>query len=154
MKILIALDDSPVSIRAAREAVRLFSPVADASFLVVSVATLPVPWVGGVGYGAAGPLLIDPRWTDPAHSTAEDERALLDDAHAAGVPDPTPLVREGDPVAQICTVADEHDVDVIVIGSHDKTGLRRFFDPSTADAVVHGTTRPVLVISGEPTTKR
>lgn len=37
MKILIALDESPVSARAAREAVRLFSP-AGAHFLVVNVA--------------------------------------------------------------------------------------------------------------------
>jgi nucleotide-binding universal stress UspA family protein len=48
----------------------------------------------------------------------------------------------------LCKVADRHDVDVIVVGSHDKTGLRRLFDPSVADGVVHRSPRPVLVVSG------
>jgi nucleotide-binding universal stress UspA family protein len=51
-------------------------------------------------------------------------------------------------------VADEHDVDVIVVGSHDKTAWRRLFDPSVAADVVRDTSRPVLVVSGTPPSDR
>jgi nucleotide-binding universal stress UspA family protein len=153
MKVLLALDESPVSVRAAREAVRLFSSIPGVSFLVVNVSPFPVPWVGGAGFGVAAPLLLDPTWAHEARAPGvDDERKLLDDAQAVGVPDPTVEVREGDAVTQICAVADEHDADVIVVGSHDKSGLRRLFDPSVADGVVHRTARPVLVVSGEPMT--
>jgi hydroxyethylthiazole kinase-like sugar kinase family protein len=53
MKILIALDESPVSARAAREAVRLFS-LAGAHFLVINVAAIPTAWVGGLRLRCCG----------------------------------------------------------------------------------------------------
>jgi nucleotide-binding universal stress UspA family protein len=148
--VLIALDESPVSVRAAREAVRLLAPLPAVSFLAVNVARIPVPWVGTSGFGAAAPMLVSGTWTDAAQvPVTDDEQALLDSARAVGVPDPSVEVRAGDAAEQICAAADEHDVDVIVVGSHDKSALRRLFDPSVADGVVHGTRRPVLVVSGE-----
>ena len=44
--------------------------------------------------------------------------------------------------------AEEHDVDVVVVGSHDRGMLSRLLDPSVAAGVVRGTYRPVLVVSG------
>ena len=49
----------------------------------------------------------------------------------------------------IAAAAEEHDVDVVVVGSHDKSALRRLFDPSVAVGVVRATSRPVLVVSGD-----
>lgn len=146
MKVLIALDDSSVSMRAAREAARLFA-AADPEFLVVSVTPLPVMWAGGLGYGAVAPLMMDPSWLEP---TEEAEQDLASRAEAAGVADAEPHTASGDPVSVICRAAEEHDVDVIVVGSHDKSALRRLIDPSVAAAVVRETHRPVLVVSGEP----
>lgn len=150
MKILIALDASPVASRAAREAHRLFSP-AGADFLVINVAATPIPWLGMNGYGAIAPMTADPRWFEPDETAAAELSAR---AAAAGVPDPQAVVSSGDPVHLICAAADEHDVDVIVVGSHDKTALRRLVDPSVAAGVVRETYRPVLVVSGEPPTDR
>jgi nucleotide-binding universal stress UspA family protein len=56
----------------------------------------------------------------------------------------------GDPVQMIREAADEHDVDVIVVGSHDKSALRRIFDPSVAAGLIRATHRPVVVVSGDP----
>ena len=84
MKILIALDESPVSARAAREAVRLFSP-AGAHFLVVNVAAVPTTWVGGLDFGVVAPLDIDPKWLE---TDEEDEADLIALARGAGVADP------------------------------------------------------------------
>jgi len=151
MKVLIALDESPVSIRAAREAVRLFS-VSAAEFLVINVATLPAPWVGAAGFGQVAPLAVDPQWLDEVEKSHshDDEAELMALAADAGVPDADVMLRSGDAVTQICAAAEEQDVDVIVVGSHNKTALRRLFDPSIAAGVVRDTYRPVLVVSGVP----
>lgn len=151
MKVLVALDDSPVSARAARSAARLFGSQPDTEFLVINVAAVPTPWAAGVGYGWVGPMMVDPRWFQPDPPDEDDlERALLDEAAGAGLPDARPIVRAGDAVEQICAAADANHVDVIVVGSHDKSALARLFDPSVASGVVRGTHLPVVVVSGKP----
>jgi nucleotide-binding universal stress UspA family protein len=149
MKVLIALDESPVSARAARTAARLFATTPGVEFLVINVSQLPTPWVGAAGFGAVAPLVVDATWVHDA-SDDEDERDLMALAASAGVQPSEAIARAGDPVAEICAVADDRDVDVIVVGSHDKTALRRLIDPSVAAGVVRDTHRPVLVVSGEP----
>lgn len=146
MKVLIALDDSPISARAAHEATRLFDHV-DTEFLVINVATLITPWVAMAPYGTIAPLRVDPRWTEPGYNADAD---LMAQADALGVPSPQIVTDIGDPITLICQAADDQDVDVIVVGSHDKSALRRLLDPSIADGVVHHTHRPVLVVSGQP----
>jgi nucleotide-binding universal stress UspA family protein len=147
MRVLIGLDDSPVSARAARVATDLFTQP-DAEFFVVNVATLPAPWVGAAGFGVVAPLPpFDPAAFGPDESSESDLMAL---AEELGVDDAEPIVGSGDPVTAICSAADAHDVDVIVVGSHDKSALRRIFDPSVAAGVVRDTHRPVLVVSGVP----
>lgn len=148
MKILIALDESPVSARAAREAVRLFSGP-DAEFLVINVTRFPRMWAGaGAGaYGMVTPLAMDPAWPDD-DGAAQDN--LVDRAEAAELPDAEALTATGDPVRLVCIAAEDNEVDVIVVGSHDKSVLRRLVDPSVAAGIVRETYRPVLVVSGEP----
>lgn len=145
LSVLVALDEAPVSVRAAQEAVRIFAGLPSVTFLVVNVARLPVPWVGAAGFGVVSPLIVD----TAERSGLGDERELFDSARAIGIPDPAIEAREGDPVEQICAVADEHAVDVIVVGSHDKSWLWKLFSPSVADGVAHRSSRPVLVVSGE-----
>jgi nucleotide-binding universal stress UspA family protein len=147
MKVLIALDESPVSERAAREAVRLFP---EAEFLVISVTKLPVLWAGSGGYGMVAPLTMYGAGFDLDEVTAAASADLEARAEAAGVADAETLTTTGDPVLLVCEAAEEHDVDVIVVGSHDKSALRRLLDPSVAAGIVRATYRPVLVVSGEP----
>jgi nucleotide-binding universal stress UspA family protein len=150
MKVLVALDDSPVSARAARAAGRLFGSNPDTEFYVINVSVVPVPWVGGIDYGFVSPMLYDARWADPTHTDDDLERALAERAEAVGLADAETVVRTGDPVDQICTAAESYGVDVIVVGSHDKSALQRLVDPSVASGVVRGTSLPVVVVSGSP----
>jgi nucleotide-binding universal stress UspA family protein len=146
VKVLIALDESPVAEHAAREAVRLFSP-AGADFLVISVTPFPLVWAGDGGYGTVAPLAFTP---DLVEATAEDDQYVTDRAETLGITDAETHTASGDPVQLICNAADEHDVDIIVVGSHDRSALRRLFDPSVTDGVIRATHRPVLVVSLPP----
>jgi nucleotide-binding universal stress UspA family protein len=54
------------------------------------------------------------------------------------------LVSEGDPVEQIVTVAQEQSCDLIVMGTHGRTGLRHLMIGSVAEGVVRRGPCPVL----------
>jgi nucleotide-binding universal stress UspA family protein len=56
----------------------------------------------------------------------------------------------GDPTTSILRTAEEHNVDVIVVGSHHKSWLARLIEGSVADNVAHQATVPVLVVAAPP----
>lgn len=145
MRILIALDESPVSSRAARVAARLFS-ASGVEFLVINVARVPIPWAAGAGFGMVAPLPLDARWLEPAE---ESKAELTARAEQAGVPDPEAIATSGDVVTVLCAAAEEHDADVVVVGFHDESSWSRLLDASVSTGVGRETTRPVLVGSGE-----
>jgi nucleotide-binding universal stress UspA family protein len=60
--------------------------------------------------------------------------------------DVTPVVREGGIADQIVEAAREHDVQMIVIGSEGRTGLKKFMLGSVAEAVVKNAHVPVMVV--------
>ncbi|MGH9009632.1 MAG: universal stress protein [Acidimicrobiia bacterium] len=145
IRVLVALDESAVSMRAAQEAVRLFSG-REAEFLVISVAREPAPWVPVGGFGLVS--VPPPGWEDAAR--ALDETEVAERAKEAGATPAEVFTEVGDAIECICAAAEEHDVDVVVVGGHDKGFLRRLLEPSVSAGVVRGTHRPVLVVSGTP----
>ena len=60
--------------------------------------------------------------------------------------DAVPLVVEGEPVGEMLAAAGRTKADLIVIGSHGRRGLRRFFIGSVAEGVVRKSAQPVLVV--------
>ena len=83
---------------------------------------------------------------DILRSAAE---AAVDDAteraEAAGV-DVVRAVRVGAPHREICAYADEAGADIVVVGTHGRTGLSRALLGSVAARVVRSSTVPVLVV--------
>jgi universal stress protein A len=53
---------------------------------------------------------------------------------------------EGEPVSAILSVAKELSCDLIVMGTHKRSGLRRLLKGSTAEAVVRRAPCPVLIV--------
>jgi nucleotide-binding universal stress UspA family protein len=53
---------------------------------------------------------------------------------------------EGDPPEEILAVAKEHSCDLIIMGTHGRTGLRRLLMGSVAEEVVRKALCPVLTI--------
>ena len=58
----------------------------------------------------------------------------------------THVIREGSPARVILEVAQEEDVDLIVMGSSGKSGFDRFIMGSVADKVVNSANCAVLVV--------
>jgi nucleotide-binding universal stress UspA family protein len=66
-------------------------------------------------------------------------------AEAVGVQYTTELL-VGYPPKQIALVANDRDVDLVIVGSRHTTGLKRFLIGSTSRALIGETTRPVLIV--------
>jgi nucleotide-binding universal stress UspA family protein len=84
-------------------------------------------------------------------SPAEIRAEAVDRLNA--LPTPRPDVRSerrvelGDPVTEILRVAGELPADLIVLGTHGRTGLGRLLMGSVAEQVVRRATCPVLTVS-------
>ncbi|WP_428266059.1 universal stress protein [Haliangium sp.] len=61
--------------------------------------------------------------------------------------------RLGTPAEEILTLADEVDADLVVVGTHGRSGLERLFMGSVAERVVRHARCPVLVMRSKPATE-
>lgn len=91
-------------------------------------------------------------WVIPA-SSLEEIRQSLDQALLA-IPDPKwsagktiyRVLRTGTPFLEIVRYAQEQDIDVIVVGTHGRSGLTHMLLGSTAEKVVRKSPCPVLTV--------
>ena len=148
MRALIATDGSDISLRAARQAAELLDPQTELVLLTVA-AKLEDPMQDAGGF--EGPLL-DPFEAEERHqeSLVAAEGSLAATARVIG---PRPLVQrtvDGEPGPEICALADELDVDVVVVGSHGRGALARLLLGSVSNYVAHHSKRPVLVVPVRP----
>lgn len=142
MKVLATTDGSEFSLEALR---RLGTMLPMEGTEVLLLAVFPSP--------QAGPLtMIGPPYIDYAELTEqirkETEAFVAEGAKilaAQGFQVRTE-VREGDPAGTILDRADEEAVDVIVVGSHGRSGLARFFLGSVSSRVVSHAHGSVLVV--------
>jgi nucleotide-binding universal stress UspA family protein len=141
--LMLATDGSPAAADATKTAIELAAALG-APLLVVSC------WDNGYeGMGVAfAPVVpdLDRIGREQADEAAE---AAADEARGAGVA-ALSLVRRGDPVRALCTIASERDARLIVLGSHGWGALRRFVFGSVSTGVLHHAKKPVLVVPGRP----
>ncbi|MBV0900855.1 universal stress protein [Haloarcula salina] len=132
--ILVPIDDSPGSERAFEAAVTLAKQ-----------------------YGSAVHVLsvVDehgPR-TDEWDRDGDSPAAAFVDEHADAVSadgiDVTPAVREGVVHEEILDYADESGVDLVVMGTHGRTGVRRYLLGSVTEKVVRLSDVPVLSVKAD-----
>jgi nucleotide-binding universal stress UspA family protein len=58
-------------------------------------------------------------------------------------------VRSGNPHETILDYTDEHDIDLVVMGTHGRTGLDRYLLGSVTEKVVRTSDVPVLTVRGD-----
>jgi nucleotide-binding universal stress UspA family protein len=136
-KVLLATDGSTASEPASEQAIDLAIQV-EAKLLVVSV-------VGG----SSRPSEAPPDGSDSRDTLTSKAQAIVARAKASGV-DACFLVWEGDPGEAIVAAADAETADVIVVGSHGRSGVSRFLIGSVSDSVVRHAHCPVMVVRGQP----
>ena len=78
------------------------------------------------------------------------QQKLWDDLHQVQSPDPSVPVEyrlaEGEPAEEIVRLAKETGCDLIVLGTHGRTGLERLLMGSVAEQVVRKAPCPVLTV--------
>ncbi len=154
-RVLIAADDSELAVEAASSAHHLFGD--DAVYFVINVApSQPVPTMAwGYAYPVVMPMVAYPppvagdgepaTSDDAARDGAEQRAALVADDASLGT-GARPLADVGDPATAIIDAARDQLVDVIVVGSHDRSWLSRLFSGSVVNDVVRDAPVPVLVV--------
>jgi nucleotide-binding universal stress UspA family protein len=132
MKILLAIDGSEYS-AAAVEAVAARPWPPGTMVRVLSAVERVVPPATEVWYDAGGSLeQAREELTKRADQLTAD---VAEKVRAAGLTAET-AVRDGDPRSAIVDEAEEWDADLIVVGSHGYTGLKRWLLGSVAQSVV------------------
>lgn len=127
--ILIPTDGSEVSIRAAEEAFELAEEFDAQVHILYSVAAAEVGSVENSGSEAAHLYEIGEKSIDKIKTLAEEYD-----------------IEVGAPHSTILEYADEHDIGLIVMGTHGRTGAERVLLGSTTERVMRHTKRPVLTI--------
>ncbi len=161
-RVLIAVDDSDTSISAAKTAHRLFGD--DADYIVLNVSANPMIWgddafqygqvypvampgagaTGGFPFAMKGPIGPNGDGSN-VDGVANAVHTAQDVASAAGLGDAKSIGDTGDAAHAIVTAAINHDADVIVIGSHERSWFSRLVMPSVSGFVLRESDVPVLV---------
>jgi nucleotide-binding universal stress UspA family protein len=135
-KILIGIDDSEAALKGARTAQPIVKAYEAQVVLlyVVRPVILPgdAPWIPSDEINAA----------ELKHA----ERVLEQAAKDLGWPEAERLVKVGTAAETLEDVADQIDASLIVVGSTGKGAVKRLLLGSTADRLVHISSRPVLVV--------
>ncbi len=87
-------------------------------------------------------VAIDERLKDDARALAQRVRALMADGGVAVAVD----VRVGEPAEAIVASVEAHGADLVVMGSHGRTGLDRLMVGSVSERVIGRSHCPVLVV--------
>ena len=136
-RILVPLDGSPLSAHAADLAIDLATALqAELAFVHVIEPSETVAPVGGLPPGELRKVV------------QQEARDVLDAATSRSHVEPPAwrFLKEGKPAPEIVAAAKEWGADLIVMGTHGRSGLGRVVLGSVAQAVVHAAPCPVLLV--------
>ena len=143
-RILIPTDGSD----AARPAVETALDVAEtygATLHVLFIVDQPTS-VSGTGEGFAGLDNLLDELEEEGHRATDKIAGQAEDSDI----ETTTSVRRGNPHDDILTYATKHDIDLIVMGTHGRTGVKRALLGSVTEDVVRHSEIPVLTVHRDP----
>ena len=146
MHVLIATDGSQLSIDAARRGVVLLAHASSVTLLTV-LTEIPGDDAGGFEGSVYSPDEQEALWQAEQQAAGDELAATA--AALTGV-EVDRRVELGDVATTVCRIAEELPADVIVVGSHGRTGLKRVFLGSVSEHVVRHAPCPVLVVHERP----
>lgn len=123
-------------------------PIFDrAAIEVVSVANLGMPWTSSLALSASA--ASPEEMVDAGREVVVVFQRMAEEAAARLSAEglrATPRVVEGDPAAELLRIAEHDQADLIVVGTHGRTGLRRLLAGSVARNVMLHAPCSVLVV--------
>ena len=102
-------------------------------------------WAGFPAYEDRVPINVNQLVAQIEQSAKTDLETLAQEC-ARKLPEVTTHCRVGIPAEEILRVAEEEEIDLIVIGTHGWTGVRHFLLGSVAEKVVRTARCPVLIV--------
>lgn len=158
MRVLLAVDETEASGRAARFVEEFFVGMEDVTIRAVNVAEAPIPWAAPAQYGWLAPVAYGSVYGWPWGSRADDVELVEDSitrderrgeavARAQAPFGAEVEVRVGDVADAIAGAAVEQDADLIVVGSNHKGFVHRLIEPSVSLALARQAPVPVLVVA-------
>lgn len=142
MKIILGVDDSPFS-NAAVDYVAGMKWPADTRIIVLSVARVPVGTYAMVDMPAVG---TGAEWVDEQVKFHEEVAARIERRLREGGFATEGRVVQGDPRETLVHVAETERADLVVVGSHGRSGLTKLLLGSVASHVVTHAPCSVLVV--------
>lgn len=139
--ILLATDGSAASTHAAKTAIGLAQT--HKARLTVLYVVDPYPYLG---VGEANPMGFQAYMAAATEHAAQAQAAVAALAKAAGVELQSRIVEDVGASAGIVQAAETQKADLIVVGSHGRSGLKRLMLGSVAAKVVAESPLPVLVV--------
>ena len=140
--ILVALDESPMAYAAVEQALSLAQDL-KSQVTIMSVIAID-PFVGVDFYKVA------PAITDYFMQAEKNAKERLEDVKQSFIRDginvQTKLIHGVSPSQGIIQVADEVSADLIIMGSHGRTGIQKVMLGSVAQNVLTQSPIPVLII--------
>jgi len=151
MHVLLATDGSSSSIAAAQKASELLRP-ADHVTLLCVVSEVPgneAMGVQAVGMGGTAvlPDNLDAMWDHEMKEATEELERTAAKLTSTRI---DKRIEIGDVGGTVCRVAEELNVDVIVVGSHGRRALERFVLGSASSQIVRHAPCAVLVVRPAP----
>ena len=100
------------------------------------------------------PLSIDAEWIKDMEEhlriAGEEAIAYVENTGREANVEVESVILEGNPANEIVDFAEKNDIELIIMGSHGKTGIERFMIGSIAENVVRHSKRSVLIVKKEP----
>lgn len=141
-QILVPLDGSMLAEQALPEALRL-ARVSNASILLVRVIQSLDEESKRILF--ASPAIAEETFERGRSAAEQYLQTIAEQFQAEGVTVDCE-VRFGDPIQTILQVADEKEIDLIVMTTHGRTGIRQWFYGSVANKIIRDAQYPVLLI--------
>jgi nucleotide-binding universal stress UspA family protein len=134
---VLATDFSPCSEKALHHALAIARDAGSTFYLVHVVSSL--------GFALAGPGTAAAAVELAGRDARELAQKLVQDGSLAGVPHEV-VVRQGQPWEELERVVRQYHADLVVIGTHGRTGLRKLALGSVAEDIFRHASCPVLTV--------
>lgn len=142
-RIVVGIDFSPLSEHALELAQGLASAVGASLTLVHVLDTAGYAMVGTPVLGDTPMTAVVPLDVAQLRGEAEASLRALAERHGARG---ELVVREGQPSAELCSASS--NADLLVVGTHGRSGLRHLLLGSTAETIMRRCPTPVLTVRG------